>query len=151
MVYIVCRSKERGEAARSKIQSATGNKNVHLEICDVSCIGDVKTLALRFSVKDEAVHILVNNAGVLEQNRLTTSEGHKMNFAVNVLGTYAMTELMLPLLEKAAPNAHHGCIGRNVHLSIELQFNSKEFNGVEQYARKEHVICLFIYRPRKDD
>lgn len=28
-----------------------------------------------------------------------------MNFAVNVLGTYAMTELTLPLLEKAAPDA----------------------------------------------
>lgn len=31
-VYIVCRNKERGEAALSKIQSATGNKNVHLEV-----------------------------------------------------------------------------------------------------------------------
>lgn len=28
-----------------------------------------------------------------------------MNFAVNVLGTYTMTELMLPLMEKAAPDA----------------------------------------------
>lgn len=29
----MCRNKERGEAALSKIQSATGNKNVHLEVC----------------------------------------------------------------------------------------------------------------------
>ena len=29
----------------------------------------------------------------------------ELNFAVNVLGTYATTELMLPLLEKAAPDA----------------------------------------------
>lgn len=28
-----------------------------------------------------------------------------MNFAVNVLGTYTMTELMVPLLEKASPDA----------------------------------------------
>lgn len=28
-----------------------------------------------------------------------------MNFAVNVLGTFTITELMLPLLEKAAPDA----------------------------------------------
>ncbi|KAG6400207.1 hypothetical protein SASPL_137032 [Salvia splendens] len=142
-VYIVCRSKERGEAARSKIQSATGNKNVHLEICDVSCIGDVKTLASRFSVKDEPVHILVNNAGVLEQNRLTTSEGHEMNFAVNVLGTYTMTELMLPLLEKAAPDARVITVASGgmytSPLTEDLQFNSKEFNGVEQYARNKRV------------
>lgn len=31
-VYMVCRSKERGEAALSKIQSTTGNPNVHLEV-----------------------------------------------------------------------------------------------------------------------
>lgn len=31
-VYMVCRNKERGEAALSKIQSATGNQNVHLEV-----------------------------------------------------------------------------------------------------------------------
>ncbi|XP_047977807.1 dehydrogenase/reductase SDR family member 12-like [Salvia hispanica] len=142
-VYIVCRSKERGEAARSKIQSATGNQNVHLEICDVSRIGDVKTLASRFSVKDEPVHILVNNAGVLEQNRLTTSEGHEMNFAVNVLGTYTMTELMLPLLEKAAPDARVITVASGgmytSPLTEDLQFNSKEFNGVEQYARNKRV------------
>lgn len=31
-VYMVCRNKERGEAALSKIKSATGNKNVYLEV-----------------------------------------------------------------------------------------------------------------------
>jgi dehydrogenase/reductase SDR family protein 12 len=29
---MVCRNKERGEAALSEIQSTTGNKNVHLEV-----------------------------------------------------------------------------------------------------------------------
>ena len=29
----------------------------------------------------------------------------ELNFAVNVLGTFAMTESLLPLLEKAAPDA----------------------------------------------
>lgn len=31
-VYMVCRNKERGEAALSKIRSTTGNQNVHLEV-----------------------------------------------------------------------------------------------------------------------
>jgi hypothetical protein len=29
---MICRNKERGEAALSKIQSTTGNQNVHLEV-----------------------------------------------------------------------------------------------------------------------
>lgn len=34
-VYMVCRNKERGEAALSEIQSKTGNSNVHLEFAGV--------------------------------------------------------------------------------------------------------------------
>lgn len=30
---------------------------------------------------------------------------YELSFATNVLGTYTLTELMLPLLEKAAPDA----------------------------------------------
>lgn len=31
-MYMVCRNKERGEAALSEIRSATGNRDVHLEV-----------------------------------------------------------------------------------------------------------------------
>ncbi|XP_054786395.1 uncharacterized protein LOC129292770 isoform X2 [Prosopis cineraria] len=57
-VYLVCRNKERGEAALSKIQSTTGNQNVHLEVCDLSSVSEIKSLASRFSKKDVPVHML---------------------------------------------------------------------------------------------
>ncbi|KAH6826858.1 Rossmann-fold superfamily protein [Perilla frutescens var. hirtella] len=142
-VYMVCRNKERGEAALSMIHSATGNKNVHLEVCDISSISDVKSFASRFCAKDEPIHILVNNAGLLERNRLITPEGYEMNFAVNVLGTYTMTELLLPLLEKAAPDARVITVASGgmytAPLMEDLQFSSKEFDGIEQYARNKRV------------
>eukprot|EP00268_Persea_americana_P003081 TRINITY_DN10922_c0_g1_i4.p2 TRINITY_DN10922_c0_g1~~TRINITY_DN10922_c0_g1_i4.p2 ORF type:complete len:161 (-),score=30.65 TRINITY_DN10922_c0_g1_i4:979-1461(-) len=81
-VYMVCRSKERGEAALLKIQSTTGNRNVHLEVCDLSSVIEIKSFASRFSSKDLPLHILVNNAGLIEQNRVTTSEGFTSCFAL---------------------------------------------------------------------
>ncbi|KAL6530280.1 hypothetical protein OROHE_014633 [Orobanche hederae] len=142
-VYMVCRNKERGEAALSEIISATGNKNVYLEVCDISSVHDIKSFASRFSSKDVPVHILVNNAGLLENNRIVTIEGYEMNFAVNVLGTYAMTELMLPLLEKAAPDARVITVSSGgmytAPLTEDLQFSSQKFDGVEQYARNKRV------------
>ncbi|KAL4559081.1 hypothetical protein LXL04_031214 [Taraxacum kok-saghyz] len=152
-VYMVCRNKERGEAALSKIISTTGNQNVHLEVCDISCINDVKSFASRFKAKDVPVHVLVNNAGALENKRVTTSEGYEMNFAVNVLGTYGLTELMLPLLEKSQPDARVITVSSggmytaplNTDLQSEcdefvvMQFKDGEFNGVEQYARNKRV------------
>ncbi|CAA2934702.1 Hypothetical predicted protein [Olea europaea subsp. europaea] len=145
-VYMVCRDKERGEAAFSRIQAVTGNKNIHLEVCDISSISDIKSFASRFSSKDVPVHILVNNAGLLENKRIITSEGYEMNFAVNVLGTYTMTELMLPLMEKAAPDARVITVSSGgmytAPLTEDLQFNGKNFDGVEQYARNKRIQVL---------
>ncbi|KAL3592600.1 hypothetical protein D5086_011240 [Populus alba] len=142
-VYMVCRSKERGEAALSQIQSTTGNQKVHLEVCDLSSISDIKSFASRFSSKNVPVHVLVNNAGLLENKQTTTSEGFEQNFAVNVLGTYSMTELMLPLLENAAPDARVITVSSGgmytAPLTTDLQFSEGKFNSAEQYARNKRV------------
>ncbi|GAV72293.1 adh_short domain-containing protein [Cephalotus follicularis] len=142
-VYMVCRNKEKGEAALLNIQSKTGNSNVHLEVCDLSSINEIKSFASRFSAKDVPVNILINNAGLLENKRVTTTEGYELNFAVNVLGTYALTELMLPLLEKAAPDARVITVSSGgmytVPLTTDLQFSGEKFDGVEQYARNKRV------------
>jgi len=142
-VYIVCRSKERGEAARSKIQSMTGNESVYLEVCDLSSVNEIKSFASRFTTKDVPIHVLVNNAGLLEHNRTSTSEGHELNFAVNVLGTYTMTELMLPLLEKAAPDSRVITVSSGgmytTPLTDDLQFSRGSFDGVEQYSRNKRI------------
>ncbi|XP_028799952.1 dehydrogenase/reductase SDR family member 12-like [Neltuma alba] len=142
-VYLVCRNKERGEDALSKIQSTTGNPNVHLEVCDLSSVSEIKSLASRFSKKDVPVHVLINNAGLLENNRVATSEGFELNFAVNVLGTYTLTESMLPLLEKAAPDARVITVSSGgmytAPLTNDLMYSESNFNGVEQYARNKRV------------
>ncbi|KAL5714721.1 hypothetical protein ACHQM5_016643 [Ranunculus cassubicifolius] len=142
-VYMVCRSKERGQAALTKIQADTGNQNVFLEVCDLSSIGEIKSFASRFTSKDQPVHILVNNAGLLEHNRVTTSEGLELNFAVNVAGTYSLTELMLPLLEKASPDARVITVASGgmytSPLTKDLQFSESQFDGTVQYARNKRV------------
>ncbi|CAL9180173.1 unnamed protein product [Musa hybrid cultivar] len=142
-VYMVCRSKERGEAALSKIQLSTGNPNIHLEICDLSSINEVQAFVSRFSVQEKPLHVLVNNAGLLEQNRVTTPEGLELNFAVNVAATYALTELMMPLLEKAAPDARVITVSSGgmytTPLTPDLQFSESNFDGTLQYARNKRV------------
>ncbi|GMH00946.1 hypothetical protein Nepgr_002785 [Nepenthes gracilis] len=142
-VYMVCRSKERGEAAVLKIRSMTGNQNVYLEICDLSSVSSIKSFASKFSSKNVPIHVLVNNAGVLENERITTSEGFEMNFSVNVVGTYAITESMLPLLEKAAPDARVITVSSGgmymEPLTTDLQFSGAKFDGTMQYCRTKRV------------
>ncbi|CAA0394350.1 unnamed protein product [Arabidopsis thaliana] len=139
-VYMVCRNKERGQEALSKIQTSTGNQNVYV-IC--LSLNEIKSFASSFASKDVPVHVLVNNAGLLENKRTTTPEGFELSFAVNVLGTYTMTELMLPLLEKATPDAKVITVASGgmytSPLTTDLQFSGEKFDGVEQYARNKRI------------
>ncbi|ONK80839.1 uncharacterized protein A4U43_C01F22360 [Asparagus officinalis] len=142
-VHMVCRSKERGEAALLKLQSTTNNPNIHLEVCDLSSITEVKAFASKFTSEHKPLHVLINNAGILEHNRVTTAEGLELNFAVNVAATYAMTELMMPLLEKAAPDARVITVSSGgmytTPLTRDLQYSERNFDGTVQYARNKRI------------
>lgn len=142
-VYMVCRNKERGEAALNQIRSKTGNANVHLEICDLSSINQVKSFATKFTSMDKPLHVLVNNAGLLEHKHETTAEGLELNFAVNVAATYTLTELVMPSLEKAAPDARVITVASGgmytEPLNKDLQFTEGTFDGTQQYARNKRV------------
>uniref|UniRef100_A0A7N2KW27 Uncharacterized protein n=1 Tax=Quercus lobata TaxID=97700 RepID=A0A7N2KW27_QUELO len=121
------------------------------EVCDLSSVSEIKSFASRFSSKDVPIHILVNNAGLLEHKRVTTSEGFELNFSVNVLGTYSITELMLPLVEKAAPDARVITVSSGgmytAPLTTDLQYSDSNFNGVDQYARNKRVqfVLAFVF------
>ncbi|XP_022143619.1 dehydrogenase/reductase SDR family member 12 isoform X2 [Momordica charantia] len=153
-VYMVCRNKERGEAALSEIKSKTGNQNIHLEVCDLSSVSEIKSFASNLTSKDVPVHILINNAGLLEHNRIMTPEGFELNFAVNVLGTYAMTESMMPLLEKAAPDAKVITVSSggmySVPLTNDLQFSDDKFDGVKQYSLNKRVQYEMLHRDESE-
>jgi NAD(P)-dependent dehydrogenase (short-subunit alcohol dehydrogenase family) len=64
-VHMVCRSAERGEAARAAIVAATGNARVTLHVADLSSLAQTKRVAAVFTDARTPLHILVNNAGAL--------------------------------------------------------------------------------------
>jgi dehydrogenase/reductase SDR family protein 12 len=103
-LYIVCRNKERGEAALSRIKTESGNVDVHLLLCDISSLSDIKRLVEEYSSLGKPLHILVNNAGLMVKPPAKSVDGYEVNFATNTLGTYAITKLFHPLLKTSAPS-----------------------------------------------
>lgn len=83
---MVCRSAERGEEARQKIVSETGNERVELHIVDMANLAGVKQFAEDFIRTGKPLHVLINNAGCMIHERKRTDLGIEMNFAVNTFG-----------------------------------------------------------------
>ncbi|KAI5077303.1 hypothetical protein GOP47_0007127 [Adiantum capillus-veneris] len=142
-VYMVCRNKERGEDAVSRIKSETGNESVHLKVCDLSSLDQIKHCAKDFATSNSPLHVLVNNAGLMEHERVITTDGLELNFAVNVVGVYAMTEMLLPSLKKAAPEARVITVSSGgmytSPLTSDLQFEEGKFDGTVQYANNKRI------------
>src|SRR3989338_8292116 len=74
-LILVCRDTSRGEQARQEIIEQTGNAKIHLEIADISVLSSIRELAHRLVERNQPIHCLVNNAGVLLNQKETTPEG----------------------------------------------------------------------------
>lgn len=102
-VYIAARSKEKAEEAIRELEKETGQKAHFLEL-DLADLRSVKTAAEDFMRRESQLHILYNNAGVmLPPVDQITAQGFDLQFGVNVLGHFYLTQLLLPVLLSTAP------------------------------------------------
>ena len=96
-VLIVGRDAARGEAARREISQQTGNERVELLLADLASLREIRKLADEVGKRCDALHVLVNNAGVVQMRRTLTVDGLESTFAVNHLAYFALTNLLLDL------------------------------------------------------
>ena len=62
-LIMVCRNRDKGEAARDEIVREMRNENVSLVIADFSDLSQIRRLATGVKTKYPQLHALVNNAG----------------------------------------------------------------------------------------
>lgn len=103
-LYLVCRHKERGEAAIAKLKQVSGNQHIYLYLCDMSCMSQVKKLANQLIEDKRPVNALIHNAGCMIHQYQLTKEGFETNFATNLLSVFYLTELLIPVLHANGPS-----------------------------------------------
>ncbi|PKA64499.1 hypothetical protein AXF42_Ash007244 [Apostasia shenzhenica] len=105
---------------------------------------------MQISMEGKNVMVTGANSGIGFAAAEGLASRLEMNFAVNVAATYAMTELMMPLLEKAAPDARVITVSSGVMytspLVKDLQYSERNFDGIMQYARNKRIQCCILCR-----
>lgn len=104
-VIVHGRSAERGQEVVDAINAAGPGRAIFYQ-ADLGSLADVKALADRVKDEQSALHLLINNAGILGANsdpRQESADGHEQIFAVNYLSHFLLTRELLPLLERSAP------------------------------------------------
>lgn len=102
-LVMVARDRSRGEAAVAAVKERAAARRPSLMLCDFASQRSIRALAAEFRASRSRLHVLVNDAGSVSADREVTEDGIERTFAVNHLGYFLLTNLLLDLLEKSAP------------------------------------------------
>jgi len=122
-VVIAGRNAPRTAQLVGEIRSASGNKNVDSLLADLSSQQEVRRLANEFKSKYSHLHVLLNNAGAVFLKRQLSVDGIEMTFALNHLGSFLLTNLLLDTLKASAP-ARVINVSSNAHASGKIEFDN---------------------------
>lgn len=73
-------------------------------VADLSSQAEIKALAAAFLAEHSELHLLLNNAGAYFTERELTVDGLERTFALNHVGYYLLTHLLLDVLKASAPS-----------------------------------------------
>ena len=148
VVVMVCRSRERGEAAQAEIMADTGSRDVDLLIADLSSQGSIRKLARAVTFKYPQLHVLINNAGAIPARRRLTVDGIETQLAVNHLAPFLLTNLLLDVLKSSAP-ARVVTVASQVHSKSPLDFDdlrsASDYTASQVYRKTKLANILFTY------
>ncbi|MHB8628627.1 MAG: SDR family oxidoreductase [Aggregatilineales bacterium] len=151
-VVMVCRNRAKGEAAQADIKAKSGNATVDLLIADLSVQKSIRELAQTFKTKYEHLHVLVNNAGLVFGKRGVTADGYEQTFALNHLGYFLLTNLLLDTLKASAP-ARIVNVASEAETMGELNFDDlmaeKRYGSLRAYGVSKRANIVFTYELAK--
>ncbi|XP_055094969.1 retinol dehydrogenase 13 isoform X3 [Symphalangus syndactylus] len=135
------------EAAAKYIRGETLNHHVNARHLDLASLKSIREFAAKIIEEEERVDILINNAGVMRCPHWTTEDGFEMQFGVNHLGHFLLTNLLLDKLKASAPS-------RIINLSSlahvaghidfdDLNWQTRKYNTKAAYCQSKLAIVLF--------
>jgi NAD(P)-dependent dehydrogenase (short-subunit alcohol dehydrogenase family) len=147
-LVLVCRQRGDGEAVAAAI-GRTGECPVPEVVeADLSVQAGVRAAAEAVRARHAAIHVLINNAGVVTRERQVTVDGHETQLAVNHLAPFLLTGLLLPSLRAGAPSrvitvsstTHHGAV-----IDFDDLQSRRDYDSAEVYALTKLMNVLFTY------
>jgi NAD(P)-dependent dehydrogenase (short-subunit alcohol dehydrogenase family) len=147
-VVMLCRSKARGEEALSEVRALSGNNSVELMLCDLGSQKSIEGFCGEFKKKYNRLDVLVNNAGVILPGRHQTADGYELQFGVNHLGHFLLTNRLLDLLIASAPSRIVN-VSSGAHKAGRIHFEDvnlkKNYTLFRAYSQSKLANILFTY------
>jgi NAD(P)-dependent dehydrogenase (short-subunit alcohol dehydrogenase family) len=147
-VVLTGRNVKRGSRAIDRIRKEDSTSKVEFIPMDLSSLEDVREFSADFMARFSRLDVLMNNAGTVLLQRRVNDDGVEMTFAVNHLGHFLLTNLLLRSL-KASESARVIVVSSGSHRDAQINFddlqNENGYNGMKVYGQSKLANLFFTY------
>eukprot|EP00105_Crassostrea_gigas_P041486 XP_019925634.1 PREDICTED: retinol dehydrogenase 13 [Crassostrea gigas] len=146
-VILACRDVIRAERAATDIMKKSNNRNIVVKIVDLASLDSIRKFADNINKSEPKIDILINNAGIMMCPYWKTQDGFEMQFGVNHLGHFLLTNLLLDKIKSSAP-ARIINVSSHAHTHTDkLDFDDlngeKNYNSIAVYHQSKLANVLF--------
>jgi NAD(P)-dependent dehydrogenase (short-subunit alcohol dehydrogenase family) len=151
-VLVTGRNPEKGRVAIERIKRMQGlvpSAQVRFEMLDLASLASIRAFAAAMVANGRPLDLLINNAGVMDlPTRRLTEDGFEMQFGTNHLSHFALTGLLLPLLQNASsPRVVN--VSSLAHRGGKIDFNNlqaeQKYQSWPAYQQSKLANLLFTF------
>ena len=138
---------EKTETAAATIREQVPDAVLEVGLLDLTSLDSVRAFAAGFLAAHDELHLLVNNAGVMNTPYGTTTEGFELQFGTNHVGHFLLTCLLVPALVAGAPSrvvnlSSGGHMGSDI-VWDDPNFEHREYDKFAAYGQSKTANILF--------
>ena len=134
-VIIAVRDLTRGRQAASEIGASA-------EVCELD-LADLSSVRAFAEQDTRPIDVLINNAGLMAPPLGRTKDGFELQFGVNHLGHFALTNLLLPRITDRVVTVSSGAHRRGRIELADLNWTSRRYQPWLAYGQSKLANLLF--------
>jgi retinol dehydrogenase-12 len=142
------RNEELAEDLKNEMQKINPNLSINSFFCDFSVQDSIRECADKIKNDLKAIDLLINNAGVVNIEYSETIDGIENTFAVNHLGYFLFTNLLLDLVKKESESRIINVSSAAHHFVKGMQWDDINYKddfkmGLKAYGQSKLGNILF--------
>ena len=142
------RNEELAEDLKNEMQKINPNLSINSFFCDFSEQDSIRECADKIKNDLKAIDLLINNAGVVNTEYSETIDGIENTFAVNHLGYFLFTNLLLDLVKKESESRIINVSSAAHHFVKGMQWDDINYKddfkmGLKAYGQSKLGNILF--------
>lgn len=152
-VIIAVRNLQKGNNAAAKIKTEFPEAQAVVMELDLANLASVHKFAEDFKAKYDKLDLLINNAGVMVPPYSKTSDGFELQFGTNHIGHFALTGLLIDLIQKTA-NSRIVNVSSGAHKAGKINFDDlawekRKYVSWSAYGDSKIANLYFTYELRR--